>query len=530
MSEQEPLGNFEYEEPMQEKCGIVALHLPSESSYQLLALTLKAGGGVQHRGQQGVGLAMHTAEGVISHKANGLIKERFTSDILEQFSKKERGDWTLLHTRWGTVGGQGDHNLQPCTSTSPDGTSWSVIHNGEFVVTEMLREKLNSLYPDDVSDTFLFTELLAQTEGASLDERVIKALSQAQGAFSMVIGVENKLYLARDEFGIRPFVLGQINGGYVAASETFALKKIGIEPQFELRRGEISRIDEDGLTIIQDGFDGQGYPCIIEPAYNSHPGSRISLYTDPAGRNPAKWKSIYSTRERIGIILAEENKIPNIDYVTGVADSGVPAAIGVAMGARLPYRQVLIRDHYDQFGDIRQFQDAILDSIASKVLGKIAPVDEPELFEGKNIIVVDDSGIRFNVSKELTKPFKALGVNEIHWMFGFPPVIKTCHLGVNIRSESELLAAKLNGDVQKIAEYIGATSVRYISPVGFLRALGRKKEDIIMPEDPKEIYHANHVCGGCLTGVYPISKDGVVYKSSDPRFNDLNLPVRQEGH
>ncbi|MBI2034394.1 MAG: hypothetical protein HYT11_01540, partial [Candidatus Levybacteria bacterium] len=220
MSEQEPLDNFEYEKPIQEKCGIIAMHLPSETSCQLLALTLKAGGGVQHRGQQGVGLAMHTAEGVMSHKANGLIKETFTSDVLEQFSKKNGSDWTLLHTMWGTHGGHGESNFQPCTSTSPDGTSWSVIHNGEFAAVERIREKLNTLYPDDISDTFLFTELLAQTQGDSLDERIITTLSQVNGAFSMVIGVENKLYLARDEFGIRPFVLGQINDGYIAASET----------------------------------------------------------------------------------------------------------------------------------------------------------------------------------------------------------------------------------------------------------------------------------------------------------------------
>lgn len=217
--------NYSYlsDKPLLEKCGIVALY--KKTPENLLPLALLAAGGVQHRGQQGAGIAVQTEKELLTYKGNGLLKDIFTEKIIAEYDKPAK--WAIVHCRYGTSGGYDKRNLQPCIITSEEGLNITVIHNGEFVATDKLKKIVKIKFPKGISDTYLFAQLLAETTGTSWEKRLIQALSLVKGAYSLIIGIGEKIYLARDEFGIRPLVIGHLNGKYIAASETHALDKIG---------------------------------------------------------------------------------------------------------------------------------------------------------------------------------------------------------------------------------------------------------------------------------------------------------------
>lgn len=495
----------QHDKPLQEKCGIVAIY--NKVPVKNLQLALLAGNGVQHRGQQGAGVAIKSKSGVRYHMGNGLLADIFTPKIVGSLDKDAR--WILLHCRYGTNGGYDKRNLQPCMVRSKDDSDISIVHNGEFVATQKLRGLVSKKFPKDISDTYLFSQLLAETVGTNWEKRVVDALSKVNGAYSLMIGVGDKIFLARDEFGIRPLVLGKINGSWVAASETHALDKVGAKLLREVRRGEIIRIDENGISVIKHGIEGRGNFCDFEWAYFGRPDSSNPTHEiQNDGNKPSSWQTMYAFRERCGKIIAKEKPILNASFVVGLPDSGLPVAMGYATQLRLPYRQVIIRDHYDPSGNQRLFmRDDQKNKIQRHVLGKLSLVADKSIWKGAIVVVGDDSIVRSNVATKITKAIYAMGAKEVHWIIGFPPVTHPCHLGVSIRSKSELVAAKYDSDVVKIAGHIHTTSVYYISHKGFVKA--RFLSSLItIPEDLKDIFLVNGGCGGCLTGKYPIAKDG----------------------
>jgi amidophosphoribosyltransferase len=493
---------------LQEKCGIVALFNPSSDVKTQLQRALKAGGGVQNRGQQGLGIGMNTPHGIVSEVRDGLIKDVATSEFKEIFTSEPSMDWMILHTRYGTNGGYGTENLQPCKANSPDGTEWAVIHNGEFVATQELRNHLQGEYAADVSDTYLFTQLLSQTNGADLDERVVNALSSIKGAYSMAIGVENRLYLARDVLGIKPFVLGELPEGWIAASETFALDKIGVPTKREILRGEISRIDQSGLRILKEGLLGPGQFCGFEPTYFSRPESMNPHFEqENDSLHPERWHSNAMFRRRLGLQLAKERDLSNLDFITGAPDSGVPFAAALSEGSKIPYIPSIFRDHFDDNGELRAFQaDYDLERITEIVLGKLSFARD--MFAGKKVGIGDDSIVRSKVSKAVTSVLYTLGATEVHWYLSFPPIRHTCHLGVSMRTYEELIAAQYDTE-EEIAHEVGATSINYISPRGFARA--KFVTEIQDSANDNEIFLRNHLCGGCITGEHPITKEGKMH-------------------
>ncbi len=505
------LDQLSQDKPLQDKCGIVALLGKTYSNS--LPLALLAAGGVQHRGQQGAGIALCTKRGVKYHTGNGLLKDIFTSQVVDTLDRPCR--WVMVHCRYGTNGGYDKRNLQPCAVKSKEGIPISVVHNGEFVATEKLRSLLLKKFPDDISDTYLFAQLLAETEGVNWDKRVIDALSRVRGAYSLIIGIEERIYIARDEQGIRPLIVGRQNGTWIVASETHALDKIGAKVTREVKRGEIIRIDSAGITVIKRGIEGKGNFCDFEWAYFSRPDSLLSTgQREHEGRAPQSWLSILAFRERCGATIANENPLPSADFVVGLPDSGLGVAMGYASAMKLPYRQAVIRDHFDPSGNQRLFmRDDQKKKMQKRVLGKLSLVADPRIWKNAKVVVGDDSIVRSNVATRMTKAILAAGAREVHWILGFPPVTHPCHLGVSIRSRDELIAAKYNADSAKIAKKIGATSVYYISHKGFVRA--RAQSHLIqIPSDLQDIFLVNGGCGGCLTGRYPVNKDGTITKYS----------------
>lgn len=496
MSKEAPeLFNLE-KELLQEKCGIVGWFSPVPDYYLPVALT--AADGVQHRGQKGAGVALKTQDGLLTHSENGLLREVFTPKRIEELNKAS--NWVLIHCRYGTYGGYGETNLQPCIAES-EGKQLAVVHNGEFVRVENIASNLNENIPEGTSDTYIFTQFLAKTPGKAWEEKICRALSQVQGAYSLIIGVENALFLARDPLGIRPLMIGSDGKGWLAASETHAFDKVGIRVLREVQRGEIIKLDEKGMTTVKRGETSPGNFCDFEWAYFSRPNSLLPVN----GNEKQTWMSASIFREQCGRYLAEEYSIPNASFVVGIPDSGVAVATGYAHGSGLPYRQAILRDHYDPNGEHRLFmRDDEPELIGQRVLGKLSFVPDESLWKDAVVVLCDDSIVRGNVSEQVTKVIKGLGAKEVHWVVGFPAITHTCHLGVSMRTTEELIAAQFAGDPQKVAGAIGATSVNYISPENFIRA--RLGKDPKIPANPKEIFLANGGCGGCVTGIYPINR------------------------
>jgi len=304
------------------------------------------------------------------------------------------------------------------------------------------------------------------------EHRLISALSQVAGAYSLLIGIDGKLFVTRDEMGIRPLILGQIKDKWIVASETHALTKVGAVILREVKRGEIIRIDSSGMSVIKRGVEGSGHFCDFEWAYFGRPDSLLPTHEEEGtGRHPSDWLSISSFRERCGGILAREWPIPQASFVLGIPDSGMAVATGYATALKLPYRQAIIRDHFDPHGSQRLFmRDDQKKRIKNKVLGKLSLISDNYTWKDAVVVVGDDSIVRGNVASKITKAIFARGAKEVHWIIGFPPVAHPCYLGVSIRTKDELIAAKYKSDPKRIAKKIGATSVNYISHKGFIRA------------------------------------------------------------
>ncbi len=502
--------NISDDNEMQEKCGIVAVFTQKLS--RNLSLALNAASGIQHRGQQGAGLIVKFQKGYLLHKNNGNLKEVVSGGIFSKLNKPSI--WTIVHCRYGTFGGYNKSNLQPCTVKSSHGDLISVVHNGEFAAIDDFKKVISLSGKKSVrsstSDTYLFTRALSLIKGNNWDNKIVNFLALAKGAFSLIIGINNCLYICRDRFGIRPLIFGQIKNGWMVASETHSFDKVKSKIIREIRNGEIIKINEKGVTVLNKGNTEKSHFCDFEWSYFSRPDSFYpTSKTATSYKEINKWLSVGLFRERTGEIIAQESPIHNASFVVGVPDSGVSVGYGYASQLKLPYRQVIIRDHFDQNGSDRLFmRDDQMNRIKKKVLGKLSLVADYRIWNNAVVVVADDSIVRGNVSAKITKVIFACGAKEVHWIVGFPPIKHKCHLGVSIRSNEELLAEKID-DYKIIAEKLGATSVNYISKVGFIKA--RLKSHVKIPANPDEVFLQNGGCGGCITGLYPVSRTGHYY-------------------
>src|SRR3989344_1183542 len=491
---------------IQEKCGVVAVYneTPKANLVRALAIAYR----LQHRGQHVAGLAIRTKNKTLRYKGAGLLREVFTPEIIKQFNKTAR--WIMVHNRYATYGGYQVDNLQPCISLSSKNVPITVIQNGEFTGVKKMRKQLKDKrgITDDTSDTYIFTRLLAEAQGDNWDEKVISLINQSKGAFSLVIGIEDSLYVIRDPLGIRPLLIGKTRDGLAVASETSGLERVAATKVREVGRGEIIKIHPKGITTLQKGLDGEGNFCDFEWAYFSYPNSLSTTHeNDNHSGDSRHWLSFSRFRERCGEMLAAEAKIPHASFVIGVPDSGVYVAMGYANKTGIPYKQFIIRDHFNESGLHRLFmQDDQKDKISKFILKKLTLNPDRMVWKNKIVVVGDDSVVRGNVSGQITRATFALGAQQVHWIIGFPPVAHPCHLGVSMRTGEELIAYRFKSDPKTIAKSIGATSVHYVSPQGFIQAR-KLTSDVKVPKDPRMIFLENGGCAGCVTGIYPVAKE-----------------------
>jgi amidophosphoribosyltransferase len=445
-----------------EKCGVVGVFGHPEAA-NLAYLGLCA---LQHRGQEAAGIVSSDGQVLVSHRGLGLVTDIFPEAIIRRL----RGEAAIGHNRYSTTGGsQHLKNAQPLVVEYGRG-GLALAHNGNLVNAERLRAELEergSIFQSTV-DTEVIIHLIAAANAETLEDRVVEALHQVRGAYSLVFLAPDKLIAVRDPHGFRPLVLGRVKGAWVVASETCALDLVDAEYEREIEAGEMVVMTDQGLKSYRPFAKAPGAACIFEHIYFARPDSTVF------GR------SVYQARKELGRTLAREAGIP-ADIVIPVPDSGVPAAIGYAEAAGIPFEMGLIRNHYVGRTFIEP-RDAI------RHFGvKVKLNAQRNVLEGKRVVVVDDSIVRGTTSRKIVKMIRDAGAREVHMRISSPPTTNPCYYGIDTPTRAELIASSHSTD--EIRRYITADSLAYLSEEGMYGFLGGTQPGF---------------CDACFTGRYPV--------------------------
>ncbi|HEX2205534.1 MAG TPA: amidophosphoribosyltransferase [Longimicrobium sp.] len=445
-------------------CGIVAVSGTSEAA-QLAYLGLYS---LQHRGQEAAGIASFDGAAGESHRyrAAGLVSDTFNEKVLAELP----GDTAVGHIRYSTAGGAGLKNAQPIRERYRGG-HLALVHNGNLTNANTLRDRLfhdGALFQSTI-DTEVIVHLIARSRAETPDEQILDALSQLEGAYCVLITVDDVLYAARDPYGYRPLVIGALpNGGLVVASETCALDIVHARYVRDVEPGEMIRIRGGEIEHVTrlPKFIAEPQPCIFELVYFARPDTRLWGYT------------VDRARRAFGRKLAEERPAPG-DIVISVPDSANSAAVGYAEASGLPFELGLIRNHYVG----RTFITPTQAGRDFKVRMKFSAVRE--VLEGKRVVVVDDSLVRGTTSRALVRMLREAGASEVHFRLASPPVRWPCFYGIDMPTREELIAA--GKSVDEIRDYLGVDSLGYLSVDGMVDCV---KHD-------GETY-----CVACFTGDY----------------------------
>nr|WP_121049989.1 amidophosphoribosyltransferase [Sphingosinicella microcystinivorans] len=454
------------DDKLKEECGIFGVW-GAEGSAALAALGLHA---LQHRGQEAAGITSYDGKTFHSHRAMGHVAGNFDRD---EVIRELPGEAAIGHVRYSTTGASALRNVQPLFAELSTG-GFAVAHNGNISNAAHVRRELNrrgSIF-QSTSDTEVIIHLVATSTYRPLLDRVIDALKQVEGAYSLVMLTNEGLIACRDPLGIRPLVLGRRDDAYILASETVALDVVGATYLRQIEPGEMVVINEKGLRSLRPFQTLRPRPCIFEHVYFSRPDSLLDGL------------SVYQVRKNIGAQLAIESPV-DADVVIPVPDSGNPAAIGYAQQSGLPFELGIIRSHYVGRTFI-QPGDAI------RNLGvKLKHNANRPVIQGKRIVLIDDSIVRGTTSVKIVQMMREAGAAEVHMRVASPPTRHSCFYGVDTPERAKLLAAQM--DVQRMRDYIKVDSLAFLSINGLYKALG---EDMRVEETPQ-------YCDACFTGEYP---------------------------
>jgi amidophosphoribosyltransferase len=440
-------------------CGVLGLCAPDRDVARLAHFGLHA---LQHRGQESAGIAVSDHGRLTVLREMGLVTQVFD----EQKVRGLRGQLAIGHTRYSTTGSAQWSNAQPIVQHGRHRTI-ALGHNGNLVNAGELRDELSAdgVRLGSSSDTELIAALIAN-DPAPLGDAVAHAMGRLEGAYSVTALAEGKLLAFRDPHGFRPLVLGRLSDGWVVASETCALDLVGAELEREVARGELVAVDEDGVESRQAVPAADGALCIFEFFYLARPDTQLEGI------------EVHAARVRMGERLAAEAAV-EADLVLPIPDSGTPASIGFARATGIPFSEGLIKNRYVGRTFIQPDQELRQQGIRLKFnpLAEVA---------GKRVVVVDDSIVRGNTTRQIVAMLFDAGATEVHVRVSSPPIVGPCFYGIDLADESELIAAQRS--VDEVREHIGATSLAYLSLEGLQEATGRP---------------ASSLCRACLTGTYP---------------------------
>lgn len=451
---------------VREECGIFGLKLNTEEA---AGITYNALCALQHRGQEGAGIAVLRGGTILYHKNTGLVSEVFNSAVLSRLPLAKVG---IGHVRYSTTGTNSKQNTQPMVTEYLTGRL-ATAHNGNIVNAGEIKEKLIShgCAFSATNDSEVVSSLIAYEalETDTIEDAVAKAASQLKGAFSLIIlSSQNKLIAVRDGWGFRPLCLGKNEHGWAVASESCALDSAGFEFVRDVRPGEMVIFGDgepESRMILEQQRKGL---CIFEYVYFARQDSVIDGL------------SVYQARFNMGVKLAEEYPV-DADVVCGVPDSGLEAAMGYAWKSGLPYVSGFVKNRY--IGRSFIFPSQTQRDAAVRL--KLNPLKAN--VEGKRIVLIDDSIVRGTTSAKTIRSLKMAGAKEVHFRISSPPFTHSCHFGTDIDSEENLIAN--HKTIPEIRDFIGADSLGYISIDGLREACSACS----LP-----------FCTGCFSGDYPV--------------------------
>jgi len=451
---------------LHEECGVFGV-FGSKDAAALTALGLHA---LQHRGQEACGIVCFDGKRFNLERRLGLV-----GDGLNEQSVIDRlkGELAVGHVRYSTTGETAMRNVQPLFADLHSG-GFAVAHNGNITNSITLRDQLirSGAICQSTSDTEVILHLIARSKRNRIVERLIDGLRQLEGAYALVCSTNGMLIGARDPIGIRPLVIGRLGKAYILASETCALDIVGAKFIREVDNGEVVVITSEGLESHRPFPKHPARPCIFEYIYFARPDSVVG------------GKNVYQVRKNMGQQLASESPC-DVDVVVPIPDSGVPAALGFAESAKIPFELGIIRNHYvgrtfiEPEQHIRQLGVRLKHSANAHVV------------RGRRIVLIDDSIVRGTTSKKIVSMMRDAGATEVHMRIACPEIKYGDYYGIDTPKRGELLAATRN--IEEMREIIGADSLAFLSVEGLYKAMGYNKRDKIRPQ----------LTDHCFTGDYP---------------------------
>ena len=468
---------------LKEECGVFGIS-DSKDAAALTALGLHA---LQHRGQEGCGIVSFDGSHYFSEKRFGLVGDNFNK---EKILNRLRGNYAIGHNRYSTTGENTLRNIQPFFADTNAG-GIGVAHNGNLTNSISLRKKLvdEGAIFYTTSDTETIVQLIARSKRKKTIDKIVDAIFQIQGGYSLVMLTQTSLVGVRDPYGIRPLVIGKLNNSYVLSSETCALDIIGAKFVREVDNGEIVLIEDNKIQSIKPFPPRKIRPCVFEYIYFSRPDSILN------------GKSAYEYRKNLGKELAKESNL-KADIVVPVPDSGNAAALGFAQYLGINFELGLTRNHYVGRTFIEPIQKIRSLGVKLKLNANQSTI------KNKKIILVDDSLVRGTTSHKIIKMLYDAGAKEVHMKIACPEIKFPDFYGVDTPTKKELLAANKTND--EICKYIGAKTLTFLSIDGLYRAIGFDKRNDTYPQLTDHYF----------TGDYPVKP---VDELGDNKITQLSL-------
>jgi len=469
-----------------EHCGVFGIYGHPDAA-RLTYFGLYA---LQHRGQESCGIVTGDGTRVRMHRGLGLVPEVFHATVLDQLP----GHLGIGHVRYSTTGSTMLINAQPFV-VQHGGQMIAIAHNGTLTNARDIRCRLEedgSIFQSTM-DTEVIVHLMARHRRGNLIDFIdslAAALAEVKGSYSLVISTADKVIAARDPHGFRPLVLGQLNGSWVAASETCALDLVQADYRREVEPGEIVVLDANGLHSYKPFPQTAPCYCIFEYVYFARPDSLVF------------GQSVYLVRKRLGTALAREHPL-SADLVMPFPDSGTYAALGYAEATSIPFEMGVIRNHYVGRTFIQPSQSMRDFSVRIK----LNPVRG--ILKGQRVVVIEDSIIRGTTTRSRIKSLREAGAKEVSLLVSCPPTRFPCYYGIDFSSKGELIASQQ--EIDQIRDFLGLDYLGYLS-------LGGLVEATQMP-------HRNF-CLACFSGEYPVPLEGDFSKTCFE--DDVRSPAHGE--
>jgi amidophosphoribosyltransferase len=465
---------------LREECGVFGVFGHPDAA-AITALGLHA---LQHRGQEAAGIVSFDGKRFHSERRLGLVADTFSRrEVIDRLP----GNSAMGHVRYSTTGETILRNVQPLFAEL-EGGGFAIGHNGNLTHGLTLRRQLvrDGAMMQSTTDTEVILHLVARARRNRFVDRFVEGLRQLEGAYAFVGLTNKKLVGARDPLGIRPLVIGMLDGCPILASETCAIDIIGAQYVRDVENGEVVVFDEDGAQSHKPFPPTAPRPCIFEYIYFSRPDSIV-------GGRP-----VYEIRKAMGSELAHEAPA-DADVVVPVPDSGVPAALGYAQASGLPYELGIIRNHYVGRTFIQPTQTIRDQGVRMKHSANRVAV------AGKRIVLVDDSIVRGTTSRKIVQMMRDAGAKEVHFRIASPPITHPDYYGIDTPERDKLLAATY--DLEGMRQFIGADSLAFLSIDGIYRAMGEDGRNALRPQ------FTDH----CFTGEYPTGLADRTAQDATPR-------------